>query len=176
MGNEIHQWRLSRVKQPCTCGTSEVQHVHSQCTTTYLGQRIVSIVWADSDITVAVLIEAIHCLITYRVRYGKAWRAKEHALALLWGDCREAYTKVPRLLRVIAHFNPGTRCNIDNYGQWLPNEIGRYYLVLKRVFWCFQQCVAGFTYCRPIISVDDTFLTGKYKGTLKVAVGMTTEN
>jgi hypothetical protein len=38
------------------------------------------------------------------------------------------------------------------------------------------QCVAGFSHCRPIISVDDTFLTGKYKCTLMVAVGMTAEN
>jgi hypothetical protein len=36
--------------------------------------------------------------------------------------------------------------------------------------------VAGFTYCRPVISVDGTFLTGKYKTTLMVAVGMTAEN
>jgi hypothetical protein len=36
--------------------------------------------------------------------------------------------------------------------------------------------VAGFAYCRPIVSVDTTFLTGKYKGTLIVVIGMTTEN
>jgi hypothetical protein len=36
--------------------------------------------------------------------------------------------------------------------------------------------VAGFTHCRPIISVDDTFLTGKYKCMLIVAVGMTAKN
>jgi hypothetical protein len=163
------------VRQPHTCGTSEVRHVHSQCTAKYLGRQIMSIVWANSDITVDALIEVIHGLTTYQAHYGKAWRAKENALALLWGDWREAYAKVPRLLHAIAHFNPGTRCIIDSSG-WLPNEIGRYYLVLKRVFWCFQQCVASFTHCRPIISVDDTFLTGKYKGTLMVVVGMTAEN
>jgi hypothetical protein len=36
--------------------------------------------------------------------------------------------------------------------------------------------VAGFTHCRPIVSVDAIFLTGKYKGTLMVAVGMTAKN
>jgi hypothetical protein len=36
--------------------------------------------------------------------------------------------------------------------------------------------VADFTHCRPIVSVDATFLTGKYKNTLMVAVGMTTGN
>jgi hypothetical protein len=37
--------------------------------------------------------------------------------------------------------------------------------------------VANFAHCRPIISVDDTFLTEKYKGILMIVVGgMTTEN
>jgi hypothetical protein len=135
-----------------------------------------SIVWADSAITVAALIEVIHNLITYRVRYGKAWRVKEHVLALLWVDWRESYTKVPRLLNAISHFNPGTRCIIGSYGQWLPNKKGRYYLVLKRVFWCFQQCVANFAHCIPIISVDATFLIAKYKGTLMVIISMTAGN
>jgi hypothetical protein len=96
----------------------------------------------------------------YWVRYSKAWRAKVHALALLWGDWRESYTKVPRLLNAISYFNPGTRCIIDSYDEWLPNEKGRYYLVLKHVFWWFLQCVADFAHCRPIVSVDATFLTG----------------
>jgi hypothetical protein len=97
-------------------------------------------------------------------------------LALLWGDWREAYVKVQRLLNAIAHFNPGTRCVIDTCGSWLPNKKGRYYPVLKLVFWCFPQCVADFAHCRPIISVDDTFLTKNYKGALMIVVGMTVEN
>jgi hypothetical protein len=36
--------------------------------------------------------------------------------------------------------------------------------------------VAGFTQCRRIISVDGTFLTRKYKGTLMVTIGMIVEN
>jgi hypothetical protein len=176
MSNEIHQWRVSTVKQPHTCGTSEVRHVHSQCTAKYLRRQIVSIVWADSDITIAALIEAINCLTTYQISYGKVWRAKEHTLALLWGDWKEAYAKVSRLLHVIAHFNPGTRRDINTCGQWLPNETSQYYSVLKHVFWSFLQCVAGFAHCRYIISVDGTFLIGKYKGTLLVAVGITVEN
>jgi transposase-like protein len=36
--------------------------------------------------------------------------------------------------------------------------------------------VVSFTHCRPIISVDGTFLTRKNKGALMVAVGMTAEN
>jgi hypothetical protein len=94
----------------------------------------VSIVWVESDITIVALIEIIHWLITYQVRYGKALRAKEHTLALLWGDWREAYVKVLRLLHAILHFNRVTRCVIDTCGQWLPNKTDQYYLVLKCVF------------------------------------------
>jgi transposase-like protein len=36
--------------------------------------------------------------------------------------------------------------------------------------------VAGFAHCRPIVSIVATFLTGKYKCTLMVAIGMTVEN
>jgi hypothetical protein len=39
-------------------------------------------VWDNSDITVAALIKVIYDLTTYRVRYDKAWRVKEHALTL----------------------------------------------------------------------------------------------
>jgi hypothetical protein len=48
--------------------------------------------------------------------------------------------------------------------------------VLKHVLWCFPHRVTGFAYYRPIINVDDTFLSGKYKGTLMVVVGMTVKN
>jgi hypothetical protein len=36
--------------------------------------------------------------------------------------------------------------------------------------------VVDFVHYRPIINVDATFLTGKYKGTLMIVVGMTVEN
>jgi hypothetical protein len=144
MKNEIYQWKVCTMKQSHTCGTSEVWHVHPQCTARFLGHQIISIVWAQSNITVAALV--IYDLTTYHVRYGKAWRAEEYALALLWGDWRESYTKVLRLLNAISHFNLSTRCIIDSCDQWLPNEKGWYYPVLKHVFWCFPQCVAGFTH------------------------------
>jgi hypothetical protein len=82
MKNEIHQWKVCTVKQSHTCGTSEVWHVHPQCMTRFLERQIMSVVWAQSDITVTSLIEVIHGLTTYRVCYGKAWRAMEHALTL----------------------------------------------------------------------------------------------
>ena len=36
--------------------------------------------------------------------------------------------------------------------------------------------IKGWNYCRPVISVDGTFLTSKYRGTLFMACGMDAEN
>jgi hypothetical protein len=36
--------------------------------------------------------------------------------------------------------------------------------------------VAGFAHCRPIISIDGTLLTGKYKGILMIVVGITAKS
>ena len=82
----VQKWKVVTVKQPHMCGRSDIQQVHPQCTTRFLGRWIVSIVWADSDTMVAALIEFIQGVTMYRVRYGKAWRAKQHAMSLLWGD------------------------------------------------------------------------------------------
>jgi hypothetical protein len=93
-----------------------------------------SIVWADSDIMMTALIEAIHGLTTYQVHYGKACRAKVHALSLLWADWKDAYAKVLMMLSAISHFNLEIKFFIDTSDKWLPNEKGLYCLVLKRIF------------------------------------------
>ena len=48
--------------------------------------------------------------------------------------------------------------------------------VLQRVFWCYQQCVDSFQFCRPVILVDGTFLSSKYRGVLMMAVAVDPEN
>ena len=43
--------------------------------------------------------------------------------------------------------------------------------VFERVFWAFKPCIDGFNYCRPIVQLDGTFLTGKYHRTLLTTIG-----
>ncbi|XP_019459908.1 PREDICTED: uncharacterized protein LOC109359666 [Lupinus angustifolius] len=72
-------------------------------------------------------------------------------------------------MNVVQYFSPGTivkyearhniRDGMEDYGRF----------ILDRVFWAFKPCIDGFAYCKPIIQVDGTFLTGKYIGTLLIA-------
>jgi hypothetical protein len=48
--------------------------------------------------------------------------------------------------------------------------------VLQRVFWCFSQSTEAFKHCRLLLLADGTFLTGKYRGVLMIAVGVGSDN
>ena len=43
-------------------------------------------------------------------------------------------------------------------------------VIFNRVFWAFNSCIEGFKYCKPLVQVDRTFLTSKYRSTLLTAI------
>jgi hypothetical protein len=55
-------------------------------------------VYKELDVSIAVIIESIKAFSNYTVSYGKAWRAKQHAIFMLWGDWKDAYGRVPKIL------------------------------------------------------------------------------
>ena len=91
----------------------------------------------------------------------------------MFGTYEEAYDFVPRMLHQIAESNPGTY--IDKLDRVHPTK-GPNCFILDRVFWAFPQASTGFKYCRPVLSMDGTFLTGKYKGTILTAVAADANN
>lgn len=68
------------MKQPHTCGTTQVSEEHLQATANFITRRIMVVVSVDPDVSIATLIEVIYGFIKYRVKYGKAWRAKQRAM------------------------------------------------------------------------------------------------
>jgi hypothetical protein len=61
----------------------KAEGVHAQNTARYLGGRLVGTVKADSDTSISSMIETIFGFTSYRVKYSKSWRAKQHAIELL---------------------------------------------------------------------------------------------
>jgi hypothetical protein len=47
---------------------------------------------------------------------------------------------------------------------------GRQYFL--RAFWTFGQCVEAFKHCCDVLSIDDTFLMGKYECTMLITMGI----
>jgi hypothetical protein len=170
----MSQWKITNVRQPHTCSSSKPKQVNAQCTARYLGCRILVIVQKDSKTLAPSLMESIFTFSGYRVKYSKAWHAKHHATALLWGDWLESYGRVPRVLFGMSHFNPGIRWFTYTGNMMLPHN-GVYKHVLQRVFWCLPYCAESFQHYGPMILVGAIFLTGKYKGALTMVVAVDLE-
>jgi hypothetical protein len=47
---------------------------------------------------------------------------------------------------------------------------GRQYFF--HAFWIFGQCVEAFKHYCDVLSIDDTFLTGRYEGTILIVIGI----
>jgi hypothetical protein len=70
------------------------------------------------------------------------------------------------LPNTIAALNPGNYYDIKAYDH--VSRPGKQ--VLQRTLLALGPAIAAFKHCRPVICIDGTFLTGKYKGTILTAV------
>lgn len=85
--------------------------------------------------------------------------AREHALEAVTGNPDQAYIRLPLFMTELKEKNHGSRTGIevDEHGQF------------KYAFMAVGGCIQGWKFCRPIVVVDATFLTGRYRGSLFIA-------
>ncbi|XP_070010709.1 uncharacterized protein [Nicotiana sylvestris] len=100
------------------------------------------------------------------IGYHKAWRVIQKAVACIRGTPEENYQILPSYLHMMVAKNPGTYTSIKRDVQ---NRFA--YL-----FFAPAASVPGWSYCRPVIAVDATFLKSKYRGVLFVVVSKDANN
>ncbi|KAL5128778.1 hypothetical protein HKD37_14G040964 [Glycine soja] len=69
------------------------------------------------------------------------------------------------------HFVPSTIVKYKTSSSMEEGDDNPPRVILNRVFWSFNPCIKGFKYCKTLVQVDETFLTGKYHGTLLTSIG-----
>jgi hypothetical protein len=65
--------------------------------------------------------------------------------------------------------NPGMHFEYVSKPEVIGPEGRQYFLY---AFWMFEQCVKAFKHSCDVLFIDDTFLTGKYEGTMLIAIGI----
>ena len=90
---------------------------------------------------------------------------KHKALRHLFGDFSQSYTELPRLFLALEQANPGYVVIWKTFDSNMPNTE-----IFQRVFWSFKASIEGFEHCHPVLSIDGTYLYGKYKDTLFIAI------
>ncbi|KAK3221585.1 hypothetical protein Dsin_008610 [Dipteronia sinensis] len=99
--------------------------------------------------------------------YTKAWRAKDHAEASVFGPPEESFKLLPAYCHRLKEVNPGTittmKTNVANQFEYL--------------FIAHAASLHGFhTVIRPVISIDGTHLKGIFSGIMFVAICLDANN
>ena len=142
-------------------------------TSTLIVSRLIAILKSQPNLKIKSIINIAEQIFNYKIKYGKAWRAKQRAWKMIYGSWEEAYEKLPSLFNAMKEANPGMHYEyIPKQNEWREDVRQIFF----RAFWCFPQSIESFRHCRPVFSIDGTFLLGKYMGTLLVAISCDADN
>jgi hypothetical protein len=142
---------------------------HAQLSSRFISQRLINIIKNCPLMTVATLIEVVMVAFGYRVKYGRAWHAKQCALKLIYYDWAKVYEPLPAMLHAMKAKNPGMHFAYVPKPEVIRPEGRQYFL---RAFWTFGQCMEAFKHCCDVMCIDGTYLMGKYEGTMLIAIGI----
>nr|XP_051214081.1 uncharacterized protein LOC127331894 [Lolium perenne] len=157
---------------PHTCVLKSMLKDHRNLTSTPLARLFYKEIVENTMMGVKAIQKRVHLQYKYEIEYGKAWRAKQTALENKFGTFYDAYDGVVRLLQTLKDRNPGTHVDIQDFMiPKFPNVRD-----LHRVFFAFSICIEAFMHCRPVMCVDGTFLTGRYRGQILTAIGVDVNN
>ena len=166
-----YSWRISDFV-PHSCRIENIPAEHRNLSSTLIARLLYSEIVACAAMEVSAIQTKVAVRLKYEISYGKAWRAKHTTLENRFGSYLDAYDSVIRLLHTLQYRNPGTYVDIqDLFRPEFPTV-----RVLHRVFFSFGVCIEAFRHCRPVICVDGTFLTGKYRGQILTAIGQDGNN
>jgi hypothetical protein len=107
----------------------------------------------------------------FKAPYLKCWRAKEIAIAQLFGGWRQAYELIKPLLTAMQRANSGTK--VEWFTSPSPDPEINFF---QGVCWAFGPAIQAFKHCRPVLGIDGTYLSGRYKGKLLFACGFDVED
>nr|XP_016459012.1 PREDICTED: protein FAR1-RELATED SEQUENCE 4-like [Nicotiana tabacum] len=100
------------------------------------------------------------------IGYHKAWRAIQRASTLIRGTPEENYELLSSYLYMMKSKNPGRYTNIK------INDNNRFLYM----FYAYGSSITGWNHCRPVITVDATFLKSKYRGILMISISNDANN
>jgi hypothetical protein len=167
------KWKITKVVGPHNCSEQELTTKHRQLTSTLIAKRIMPVLQLEPNMKVRAIMKLVEGFFGgFEIKYGKAWRAKQRAWKMIYGNWEDGYEQLPALFNAIKAVNPGM------HYEYLPkpNEWKDGREIFFRAFWCFPQCVEAFSHCRPVFSIDGTFLLGKYQGVLLIAISCDANN
>nr|XP_004491056.1 uncharacterized protein LOC101498811 [Cicer arietinum] len=170
LSQKSNQWVIGRLKGPHNCANSSMSQDHTKLDSNIICESIKSLLKADPSIKVKVIIAHIRERYNYTITYRKAWMAKNKAIETIYGNWEKSYNDLPMWLLTMQKFLPGIIVEMEVSVAYPDNTLLQGSKLFKRLFWAFPPSISGFKFCKSFVSVDGTWLYGKYKGTILLAV------
>nr|XP_034572551.1 uncharacterized protein LOC117837071 isoform X2 [Setaria viridis] len=149
------------------CFLAELEGTHRNLTAEFVAQHMYPQIVENPSFEPKSIICAIEEKFKYKISYNKAYHAKQKTLEMKSGTFEASYDNLPAMLHTICQRNPGSFYDLKSYPvlQFSGKQ------VLQRSFLALGPCIQAFRHCRPVICIDGTFLTGRYKGTILTTIG-----
>ncbi|KAH1192628.1 hypothetical protein GmHk_19G053811 [Glycine max] len=164
------RWELKKLNNIHTCTNSTISQDHVRLDSSVITHNIIHLVKTNSGIEIKTLIADMHQRFHYTVSYKKTWTTKQKALEMAFGSWEQSYSYLSIWFTAAQHFIPGTIVKYKTSSSMEECDDNPPRVILNRVFWAFNPCIEGFKYCKPLVQVNETFLTGKYHGTLLTVI------
>ncbi|XP_058784588.1 uncharacterized protein LOC131659414 [Vicia villosa] len=144
---------------------------HTKLSYDLICQEILPLINCDLSLKVKTIISHIVTTYNYTPSYKKAWIAKTKAIEIVYDNREESYKKFPCYLTALQTYAPDTVSILETLpAHALDGTHVQGNGIIHRLLWAFQPCIRGFSYCKPILQIDGTWLYGKYKGTMLMAI------
>ncbi|XP_050876247.1 uncharacterized protein LOC127079941 [Lathyrus oleraceus] len=164
-------WEIGIMTPPHSCSSTILNQDHRKLSSQLMSQSLLPLVDKDPSTKVSICIKHIVSIFKFTPSYRKAWIARNKAIEQVYGNWENSYNELPRYLLALQKFVPGMVVEMQALPIYTNDDtIVAGQVMFHRLFWAFQPCIRGFAYCKPLLQIDGTWLYGKYKGTLLMAV------
>ncbi|XP_057720103.1 uncharacterized protein LOC130934561 [Arachis stenosperma] len=163
-------WEVRGFSGPHCCLASTMSQDHRQLDSSLICRVILPLIQSNPSVSIPIMQGAVQASYHFKPSYKKVWMAKQKAIAWIYDDWEESYNKVPKLLQALQSCFPDTICDLPVKLYYEGHLMVRDCCMFDKVFWAFLSCFEAFKHCKPFVSVDNTYLYGKYGGVLLIAV------
>jgi hypothetical protein len=152
--------RVNQIPHEHTCITSS-QNVSTMTSQAWVAQKITPILAKKPNTTAKQLKVDMEKEYPIKLNYTTVWKAKQKAMKELYGDWANTFRMLYSFKAEVEKRSPGSVVEIDT--EVAPD--GKVYF--SKNFMALKPCIDGFKAgCRPYLSIDSSFLTGKWNGQL----------
>ncbi|XP_057730163.1 uncharacterized protein LOC130945467 [Arachis stenosperma] len=163
-------WEVKRYNGPHTCLASSISSDYRSLDYHVISAFIMPMVRADASVSIKVLLNVTASHYGFRPTYRRVWMAKQKAVALIYGDWDESYNELPRWVLGVQVTMPGSIAVLQTSPVRVGGQLDESKAYFHRLFWTFPPCIEAFRHCKSLVSIDGTYLYGKYRGTLLAAI------